>query len=551
MVAVNRARRTKRDSASNLYRQCQVTGNCPPDVVNKIEGTTLADKLSKIFASILYLGGLGIGTGRGSGGATGYGPINPGGGRITGTGTVMRPGVVIDPVGPNDIITVGATDSSIVPLLEATPDIPIEGGPEVPPAGPDVSTVDVTANVDPISEVNVTTGSTITNPDSAVIDVQPAPSGPRRVTVSRSEFQNASYVSVTHPSQGLGESGGALVSADSSGSFVSSGHELDIGIIIGERPLGETNFEAIELDEILTTGGTAEFDIGEGVNRVGPSTSTPDNYLGRALSRFREIYDRPRDLYNRRVQQVRVRNRDQFLGAPGRLVTYEFDNPAFAGVEDEVSLIFQQDLNEVQAAPDTDFMDIIRLGRERIAETADGTVRISRLGQRGTIRTRSGLQIGGKVHFYTDLSPIATENIELSTLGEVSGESMTIDALNEYSLISESGIEPVPFPDEDLLDVHSEDFSGSRLHIFRGGNTRFGVVYEPSESLGARTIFPDIDTGDFVRYPQTNVSPADIPGRDLVPVDPGTTHIVGSEFSSVDYYLHPSLRRRKRKRNFH
>lgn len=549
MVAVNRSRRVKRDSAGNLYRQCQVTGNCPPDVVNKVEGNTLADKLLKIFSSIIYLGGLGIGTGRGSGGSTGYGPINPGGGRITGTGTVMRPGVTIEPVGPNDIIPVGSTDSSIVPLLEATPDIPIEGGPEVPPAGPDISTVDVTANVDPISEVSVPGGTTITNQDSAVIDVQPAPAGPRRVTVSRSEFQNASYVSVTHPSQGLGEGGGVLLAGESSAStVVSSGHEFDIGVLIGGRPPQLPDLEEIELEDFIATSGVDEFDIGEGVNRVGPDTSTPDSIFGRALSRFRELYDRPRDLYNRRVQQVRVSNRDQFLADPARAVTFQFENPAF---EDEVSLIFQQDVDAVTAPPDPEFQDIIRLGRQRLAETAEGTVRVSRLGQRGTIRTRSGLQIGGNVHFYTDLSPIATENIELSTLGEVSGEAMIIDGLSEYSFISEPGIEPVPFRDEDLLDTQEEDFSGSRLHLLRGGNTRFGAVLELAESLGARTVFPDIDTGDFVRYPQINITPADVPWEDLVPADTHEEIVVGSTYSSVDFYLHPSLRRRKRKRNFH
>lgn len=549
MVYATRSRRTKRDSASNLYRQCQVTGNCPPDVVNKAEGNTLADKLLKIFSSILYFGGLGIGTGRGTGGTTGYGPINPGGGRITGTGTVMRPGVVIEPIGPTDIVTVGAEESSIVPLLEATPDVPIEGGPEVPPAGPDISTVDVTVNVDPISDVNVSSGTTITNQDSAVIDVQPAPRGPRRITVSRSEFHNASYVSVSHPSQGLGESSGAITISDTGGtSVVTSGQELDIGIIIGDVGPNDA-YDGIELEELITSGGTSEFDIAEGQSRPGPSTSTPDNYLGRALARFREIYERPRDLYGRRVQQVRVRNRDLFLGQPGRLVTYEFENPAYDTLNDELSLIFEQDADEVQAAPDPDFMDIINLGRERLAETADGTVRVSRLGQRGTIRTRSGLQIGGKVHFYTDLSPVVTENIELSTLGEFTGESTAIDALNEYSLISEAGIEPVPFMDEDLLDIQTEDFSGSRLHIHRIGN-RFGVVYEPSESLGARTIFPDINTGDFVRHPQSNVTPSGGDYSELIPIDPPHETIIGPDYSSVDYYLHPSLRRRKRKRVF-
>ena len=49
-----RARRTKRDSVKHLYDQCRISGNCPDDVKNKIEGTTLADKLLKILSSIVY-----------------------------------------------------------------------------------------------------------------------------------------------------------------------------------------------------------------------------------------------------------------------------------------------------------------------------------------------------------------------------------------------------------------------------------------------------------------------------------------------------------------
>ena len=55
-------KRTKRDSAINLYNQCQITGNCPEDVKNKVEANTLADKLLRILSSIVYFGGLGIGT---------------------------------------------------------------------------------------------------------------------------------------------------------------------------------------------------------------------------------------------------------------------------------------------------------------------------------------------------------------------------------------------------------------------------------------------------------------------------------------------------------
>ena len=59
----------------DIYRSCVQGGDCPEDVRNKVEGKTWADTLLKIFSSIIYLGNLGIGTGRGGGGSMGYRPI--------------------------------------------------------------------------------------------------------------------------------------------------------------------------------------------------------------------------------------------------------------------------------------------------------------------------------------------------------------------------------------------------------------------------------------------------------------------------------------------
>ncbi|AEI00712.1 L2 [Apodemus sylvaticus papillomavirus 1] len=535
MVSATRARRVKRDSAPNLYRQCQVTGNCPPDVVNKVEGTTLADRLLKIFSSIIYLGGLGIGTGKGAPDTLGYGPVNPGGGRVTGTGTVMRPGVAVEPIGPADIVpvdSVGPGDSSIVPLLEATPDVPINGGPEVPPQGPDISTVDVTSSSDSVSDVIVQVGGPIHNPDSAVIDVQPAPGGPRRVTVTRSTFNNPSYVSVQHPAQGLGEGGGVIL-GEGSGT-VSSTHEIDASVIVGGRPPPELifdeppppgDFEEIELDTFVQTSGSGDFE--------GPLTSTPRTPLQRAATRFR-------DLYHRTVQQVRVTNQDQFLSQPSRAVTFE--NPAFEDDAD-ISLIYGWDAAVIEAAPDPDFMDIIRLGRQRLSEIGR-SVRVSRLGQRASMKLRSGLQIGGRAHFFTDISPIATENIELSTLGEVSGMGEMTDGLGTSSLIDEPGVEPIPL-EHDLADNESYDFSGSRLEFtFSNGSSRF-TLPDFVENYHPGMYTSDINTGLHVIYPHDS----EMEGGMIDPdnVFPPTV-IVYDYDDSVDFYLHPSLKRRKKRK---
>ena len=44
----------------------------PPDIQNKIEHTTIADKILQYGSLGVFLGGLGIGTARGSGGRIGY-----------------------------------------------------------------------------------------------------------------------------------------------------------------------------------------------------------------------------------------------------------------------------------------------------------------------------------------------------------------------------------------------------------------------------------------------------------------------------------------------
>ena len=126
-----RASRNKRDSATNLYRNCQISGDCPPDVKNKIEGETLADRLLKWFGSFIYLGNLGIGTGRGTGGTFGYKPITPAAPKSIPTAPSLRPNVLIDPLGPVeaipvDVSVVDPSGPAIVPLAEGTiPDVSV------------------------------------------------------------------------------------------------------------------------------------------------------------------------------------------------------------------------------------------------------------------------------------------------------------------------------------------------------------------------------------------------------------------------------------------
>lgn len=520
-------KRTKRDSVTNLYNQCRISGNCPDDVKNKVEGTTLADTLLKIFGGLVYFGGLGIGTGRGTGGATGYRPLGSGGGggRVTSGGTVVRPNIVIDPVGPPDIITVDSVNpssSSLVPLLEAGTEI----GPEVDittnTAGPDVGVTETTVitSTDPVSDVvNIGGAPTVTTIDdtAAVLEVQPTTtSTPKRVATS--SFNNPTFVSV-HTST-LPEP------SNTTDVFVDSAFG---GTLIGGNITADPVLEEIPLD---TFNERLEFDIEE----PGPKTSTPKERIEGALTRAREYY-------NRRVQQVRTRN-PKFVAGPRQAVTFEFENPAFTA--DDVSLVFEQDVTQLAtAAPDPDFADIIRLGRPIFSETDTGNIRLSRLGQRGTIRLRSGTQIGQKVHFYYDFSTIDSgEAIELTNLGHHSGDASILNPLAEGTVVDVTNIDGDElYPEEALIDPQTESFSDS--HLVLSSSNRRSIMTVPTLPPGValRVFVQDVGDGLFVSYPEYHDDITVYP----VPIEPLQPAILIDPFSSADFVLHPSLRR-KRKR---
>lgn len=525
-----RAKRRKRDSVTNLYNQCQITGNCPPDVKNKVEGNTLADRLLKIFSSIIYTGGLGIGTGKGTGGSTGYTPLGgAGGGRLGAGGTVVRPNIAVDPLGPAEVIPVDTIDPgapAIIPLSEGDPISVTENGvsgglePGVSTAGEDTN-ISVVTNTDPISDVTHIGGGpvvTSTEDTAAVLELQPSPSAPpKRVVTSTSNYTNPSFHTVFH--SGLSTSGSAEV------------HILVDSSIGGSVVGGEGEF--IELDLLNRPEEFEILDVRE------PRTSTPREGLNRALKRAR-------DLYNRRVRQLPTRNQ-ALISRPRQAVTFEFENPAF---EDDVTQFFEQDLEQLASAPDIDFQDVVRLGSARLSETAEGRIRLSRLGQRGTIRTRSGAQIGEHVHFYYDFSTIEPpEAIDLSVLGETSGDATHIDAQAESILVdSENSNMPLlEHTEEDLLDTQSEDFSNSHLILQTSGRdvSMTTPTLPPGVSL---KVFIDDYAGSLTIHHPTDT---DFIGPVPIPKPPDVPVVVVDDYGTSDYILHPSLHRRKRKRPFY
>nr|ALT55000.1 L2 [human papillomavirus 68] len=163
----HRAARRKRASATELYKTCKQSGTCPPDVINKVEGTTLADKILQWTSLGIFLGGLGIGTGSGTGGRTGYIPL---GGKPTTVVDVSpaRPPVVIEPVGP--------TEPSIVQLVEDS---------SVITSGTPVPTFTGTSGFE------ITSSSTTT---PAVLDITPSSGS---VQVSSTSFTNPAFTDPT------------------------------------------------------------------------------------------------------------------------------------------------------------------------------------------------------------------------------------------------------------------------------------------------------------------------------------------------------------------
>ena len=515
-----RARRVKRDSVTHIYQTCKQAGTCPPDVVNKVEHTTVADNILKYGSAGVFFGGLGIGTGRGTGGVTGYTPLGEGPGiRVGSTPTVVRPSLVPESVGPLDILPIDTIDpvepsvSSVVPLTES--------------AGTDLlpGEVETIAEIHPVPE-----GPTIDSPvvttskgSSAILEVAPDPTPPTRVRVSRTHYHNPSFQIITESTPAQGESSLADHILVTSGS--------------GGQTIGGEITDVIELQEFPSR---YSFEIEE---------PTPPRKSSTPLQRAQTIGRRKGlSLTNKRlVQQVPVED-PLFLSKPSKLVRFEFDNPAF---EDEVTTIFEQDVNSFEEPPDRDFLDVRRLGRPQYSTTPAGYVRVSRLGTRGTIRTRSGAQIGSQVHFYRDLSSINTEDpIELQLLGQHSGDSTIVQGPVESTFInvdlSENPLsESIEAYSHDLLlDEAVEDFSGSQLVI---GNRRTTTSYTVPrfETTRSSSYYVQDTQGYYVAYPESRNNAEIIYPTPEIPVV-----VIHTHDNSGDFYLHPSLHKRKRKRQY-
>lgn len=513
------AKRVKRDSPENIYKHCKVTGTCPPDVENKLENKTWADVLLQAFSSIIFLGNLGIGTGKGSL-SGGVRPL-PGGRvvpeSIAPTPTPARPSLTrpsvtrptrpfsvpidtigigsrpIDPIGRRPIDVIDPSSPAVVTLSEASPDTVITIGEGTVP---ELEVITDTSSIGSHPTV-------FQSPDNgvAILNVTPGNPPPTKVYFSV-EIQNPVFeTSIGH---------------------VEPTYDVHVNPFITTETI--TFGEEIPLEPI---NPRSEFEIEDT-----PKTSTPVESIQKAFSKVRTFYKKT-------VQQVPTRNQN-LLGDVSRAIEFGFENPAF---DPEVSLQFQADVNEVRAAPDPDFTGIQKISRPFLTATEEGKVRVSRLGSRAGIRTRSGTVIGQDVHLYYDISTI--EEIELPTLSSVTTTSIVEPSTTE-TFIGASQSLPATVSDNELLDTYAESFTNAQLVL---------PVVEEEEDIAlhpfilsntfARPVVVDIGSGYF--YSPENTSKSNVnPAIPTVPLIPG----ISVNVYSTDFILHPSLlRKRKRKRS--
>nr|CDK37002.1 L2 protein [Human papillomavirus type 6] len=449
-MAHSRARRRKRASATQLYQTCKLTGTCPPDVIPKVEHNTIADQILKWGSLGVFFGGLGIGTGSGTGGRTGYVPLGTSAKPSITSGPMARPPVVVEPVAPSD--------PSIVSLIEESAIINA-GAPEiVPPAHGGFTITSSETTTPAILDVSVTSHTTT------------------------SIFRNPVFTepSVTQPQPPVEANGHILISAPT----------------ITSHPI-----EEIPLDTFVISSSDS-----------GPTSSTP--VPGTA--------PRPRvGLYSRALHQVQVTD-PAFLSTPQRLITY--DNPVYEG--EDVSVQFSHD--SIHNAPDEAFMDIIRLHRPAIASRR-GLVRYSRIGQRGSMHTRSGKHIGARIHYFYEISPIAqaAEEIEMHPL--VAAQEDTFDI---YAESFEPDINPTQHPVTNISDTYLTSTPNTVTQPW--GNTTVPLSI-PNDLF--------LQSGPDITFP---TAPMGTPFSPVTPALPtGPVFITGSGF-----YLHPAwyFARKRRKR---
>ncbi|QYI89669.1 L2 minor capsid protein [Bos taurus papillomavirus 27] len=508
-------RRPKRDSAENIYRTCKISGNCPEDVLNKVENNTIADRILKWLSGFLFFGNLGIGTGKGTGGTYGYVPIG-GQGRGVSTGAggsrVVRPGVAVDPIGPTDSVVIGEInplppDSTITNVTPTDPSVIEPGGGtaaeeiELEVFRPtDPEQVDNTVSIqNPAEDLPPSVYPTIDVTEHTVTEIRPTARGPS-VIVSTTTFDNAIYNAVLRQTPG---------------------ESIDIPIVLNDS-IGATLIGEAPEEIELSTFDTVPLDERE------YATSTP-------IERRPSRRNWRTDLYHRFYRQFDTGS-TSFL-RPKSGANFQFENPAFNYETGDLEVPTEQ-------------VEARSLGDIQLNKGPTGKVRASRLARLSGIVTRSGKQLGQFIHLFSDFSTIEalnnTESIELSEI-VISDNNTPANTLNLGSNTlssTETPEGPVQGIEEiELVDYDISDFENSRLRLLDYD------VEEPSEYGTLESPRKAIAVADEKDTEEESIID-EVPVRhNLTPIGPGTVIIVTYDYLSYDDW-EPSLRKRKRKRAF-
>ncbi|QCT25598.1 L1 [Tick-associated papillomavirus lsx] len=524
------ARRQKRDSAVNLYNTCKQTGgDCPPDVVNKFEHTTWADTLTKWFASILYFGHLGIGTGKGTGGTTGYTPLNRGVNTSPSGGTrITRPVGPITSIGPIEPTIIDSTPTIIeegTPIAEF-PEVPVEAPPPtidpsiVRPTDPSVvepaGGEDIELDTFGTEDVRVETNETLDLPTSGVPSI---------------DVTETSFTEIT-PRQNVG--GRRVVATHFDSSTYTASVAEGAGVSVHNPFIVDSS-----ISDIVVGAGPADIELEsfadefEDVSLL-PKSSTPKETAARRPSARKG----PRSFFYRFTKQFNTQGTSFLRANVGG--TYEFRNPAYEG-----------DLLTSEFEPDQIDMSRHVLARNltdvQYAETPQGRVLAGRLGQAPGVNTRSGNQYGQYVHLFTEFSTIEalnnTDTTEMSTFNTNAGGNSNPITISSDSIVTVTSDLGGGVQDVELLPEDDYNFSDSRLRLL-------DAEEEELNTDDLRLLSPKKTFGIDVFEESEDAEIANVPTRVPIIPDTNTTVIIDYYFDIGGSMLDPSVLRKKRKRTF-
>nr|WDS49671.1 MAG: L2 protein [Neophocaena asiaeorientalis asiaeorientalis papillomavirus 6] len=538
-----RAPRVPRAAAEDLYKTCH-TGDCLPDVKAKFEQDTVADKILKWLGSFVYFGGLGISSAKGGAGRLPAARPSPGrlpvGGRaVVGPGRTGQvpaaASIPIDVLGPADVgpvlesspAVIDASSPSVVTLSEGTP---VSGA------------TDITR----VSEVFPGTSSE----SPAVLDIDLADLGPRTRGDTFGTGSDLAVVNSTDPRVTLHTASTVHINPTYDSAIFTTGSTPLIGEgtaaenvyifnnLSGQHigaPAADTVFEEIELQQIPSTS-TPKSPL-RGVASPGRRTSL---WKGRGSGRG----------FPFRLRPAPTPTDLDFLVNPHLYMDLEAINPAY---DPEGSLV-------LPGIPESAFpSDLQSLSRPEFT-VHNEHIRLNRIGQRASLRLRSGTVVGTNVHYYSEISSIqAEEGMELTLLGSHTGDSSVVNPQAANVTIDEGPasshvIDPMSsldlYSDSELLDSMSEDFGHVVLAV-GSGNRRPIQISMPNVPL-TRRLHAETYSGLYVHHPTYSGPP--VPADWAVP-DVVTNHhrpevVIYSTDDFGDLFRFWHLLRRRRRRRY-